>query len=265
MGIPLKEGRAFTAADRIGSPKVAVVSETLARTFWPNESALGHFLVYDWDGTERVEIVGVVGDVHHDGPDKQAYMEIYRPHSQFAYSSMALVVRVRSGAEPVQFTRSVGAAVRQVDADVPLASVMSLSDLVAQAVASARLSTSLFVLFGGLGLLLATIGIYGVMAYTVQQRQHEIGVRVALGASPRSVIAMMVRRGVSLSFIGIAIGMVLAFSGAGLMQKLLFGVPPHDAATFVAIALILAGVGVLAAYLPARRAARVDPVSALRT
>lgn len=262
MGIPLREGRGFTDADRLGSPGVALVSETLARSFWPGESAVGRFLVYDWDGVQRVEIVGVVGDVHHDGPDRQAYMEIYRPLPQFSYSSMAIVVRVTG--DPAQYAGLVGAAVREVDQSIPLASVLPLSDLAAQAVGAARLSTALFLLFGGLGLLLAAIGIYGVMSYTVQQRQHEIAVRVALGASPREVTGLVVRRGAWLSLNGIAIGLVLASAGAGLMQKLLFGIPPHDLATFVTIAGLLAAVGVAAAYLPARRAARVDPVTALR-
>jgi putative ABC transport system permease protein len=262
MGIPLKSGRVFTKADRKGTSDVAVVSETLARTLFPNESAIGHVLVYEWDRMTRAEIVGVVGDVHHDGPARQAYMEIYRPLSQFIYSSMDVVVRVNG--DPATFVRPVAAAVRRVDPTIPLASAQPLSTLAARAVASTRLAASLFALFGALGLLLAAIGIYGVMSYTVQQRRHEIGVRVALGASQRSVIGMVVRRGVSLSILGIAIGTVLAFAGAGLMQRLLFGIPPHDRVTFATIAAVLAGAGVLAAYLPARRAARVDPITALR-
>jgi putative ABC transport system permease protein len=241
---------------------VAVVSETLARTLFPNESAIGRILVYEWDRMTRAEIVGVVGDVHHDGPATQAYMEIYRPLSQFLYPEMDVVVRV-SG-DPAQFFRPVATAIRRVDRTIPLASAQPLSTLASRAVASMRLSASLFALFGALGLLLAAIGIYGVVSYTVQQRQHEIGVRVALGASTRNVIGLVVRRGAVLALLGIAIGSVLAFAGAGLMQRLLFGIPPHDGVTFVTIAALLAGVGVLAAYLPARRAARVDPVTALR-
>jgi putative ABC transport system permease protein len=262
MGIPLKSGRVFTRADRKGTPDVAVVSETLARTLFPNENAVGHVLVYDWDGTTHAEIVGIVGDVHHDGPAKQTYMEIYRPLSQFIYSSMDVVVRVNG--DVAQFVRPVAAAVRRVDPTIPLASAQPLSTLAARAVASTRLAASLFALFGALGLLLAAIGIYGVMSYAVQQRRHEIGVRVALGASRRSVITMVVRRGAALSLLGIAIGTVLAFAGAGLMQRLLFGVPPHDGVTFATIVAVLAGAGALAAYLPARRAARVDPITALR-
>jgi putative ABC transport system permease protein len=262
MGIPLKEGRGFTADDGIGKPDVAIVSETLARTLFPNESAIGHVLVYDWDRLIKATIVGVAGDVHHDGPAKETYKEVYRPHAQFAYEAMDIVVRVNG--DPSQYARPIAAAIRRVDPTIPLASAQPLERMAAEAVASTRLSAGLFALFGALGLLLAAIGIYGVMSYTVQQRQHEIGVRVALGASTGSVVGMMVRRGALLALIGIAIGTALALAGAGLMQRLLFGIPPHDSATFVTIALVLAGVGILAAYVPARRAARVDPVSALR-
>jgi ABC-type antimicrobial peptide transport system permease subunit len=175
---------------------------------------------------------------------------------------MALVVR--ADGDPASVVNPVRKAVRQVDSDIPLASVQPMSALVLQALGSTRLSATLFGLFGFLGLLLAAIGIYGVMSYTVQQRRHEIGVRLALGAAPRDVIGMVVRRGAALSAAGIAIGSVLAFSGAGLMRKLLFGVPPHDMVTFVAIAVILGSVGILAAYFPGLRATHVDPVSALR-
>ncbi|HMC55606.1 MAG TPA: ABC transporter permease [Gemmatimonadaceae bacterium] len=263
MAIPLKEGRGFTVDDGMGKPDVAIVSETFAHTLFPNESAVGHVIVYEWDRMTHAQIVGVVGDVHHDGPAKQAYMEIYRPHAQFTYDGMDMVVRVNG--DPAQYVRPVTAAIRRVDPAIPIASAQPLERLAAGAVASTRLSASLFALFGILGLLLAAIGIYGVMSYTVQQRQHEIGVRVALGASTSNVIRMVVRSGATLSLLGIAIGTVLAFAGAGLMQRLLFGIPPHDRVTFATIALVLAAVGVLAAYLPARRAARVDPVTALRS
>ena len=262
MGIPIREGRAFTETDGIGSEKVGIVSQTLAAKLFPGESAINHYLVYEWFARERVRIVGVAGDVHHDGAAKETYMEIYRPLSQFPYSSLTTVVRV--GGDPASFAGQMRAAIHEVDANVPLASLRPLSQLVSQSVGSTRLSAALFGLFGLLGLLLAGIGIYGVMTYTVQQRRHEIGVRLALGATPRNVVAMVVGRGATMSAIGIAIGTVLAFSGAGLMKKLLFGVPPHDAVTFVAIAVILGGVGTVAALLPGLKATRVDPVTALR-
>ena len=262
MGIPIREGRGFTADDGIERPAVAVVSETLARTLFPGERAVGHFLRYDWDTPQRVEIVGVAGDVHHDGPDKATYMEVYRPHPQFAYSSMTLVIRVAG--DPSSYGNLLRGAVRAVDGDLPLAAVQPMAALVTRSIGPARLSTALFGLFGGLALVLAAVGIYGVMSYTVQQRRQEFGIRLALGASPRAIVALVTRRGAALSGAGIAIGTVAALAGAGLMRNLLFGIPPHDLATFVATVLILSGVGVLAAWLPGRRATRVDPVSALR-
>lgn len=262
MGIPIEEGRGLTEADRMDAPDVAVVSQTLARTFWPGSSAIGHYLLYQWDRPERVRIVGVAGDVHDDGPDKGAYMEIYRPHSQFPYPSMALVVR--GAGDAAQYAAPVRKAIRELDADLPLAAVEPMTSLVARAVGSTRLSTALFGLFGILGLMLAAIGIYGVMTYTVQQRRHEIGIRVALGARPSDVLGLIVRRGAVLSLAGIVVGLAGALIASELMRKLLFGVPPHDAPTFVVIAVLLAGVGVLAAYVPGLRATRVDPVTVLR-
>jgi putative ABC transport system permease protein len=262
MGIPMKAGRAFTDGDDVGTEKVAIVSQTLARMLFPDDSPIDHYLVYDWGTPQRVRIVGVAGDVHHDGAAKETYMEIYRPLSQFAYNSLTTVVRVVG--EPAAFAPSMRRAVRDVDANVPLASATPMSALVTQSIGSTRLSAALFGLFGVLGLLLAAIGIYGVMTYTVQQRRHEIGIRLALGASERDVVAMVVGRGAVLSLSGIALGAVIAFAGAGLLKKLLFGVPAHDPMTFVVIALILAAVGTLAAFVPGLRATRVDPVAALR-
>ena len=262
MGIPIMEGRGFTDADGMNTPDVAVVSQSLARTFWPDSSAVGHYLLYEWDKPLRVRIVGVAGDVHDDGPDKQAYMEIYRPHTQFAYGSMALVVRGEG--DGARYAMPVRMALRELDRDLPLAAVEPMTALVSRAMGTTRLSTVLFSLFGILGLVLAAIGIYGVMTYTVQQRRHEIGIRVALGASPHDVLRLVVWRGALLSLTGIAVGLVGALAAAGLMRKLLFGVPPHDVPTFVAIAAALAVVGVLAAYVPGRRATRVDPVTVLR-
>ena len=262
MGIPIKAGREFTEDDGLGRPQVGIVSETLARTFWPNESAVGHFVLYDWGSPQRVQIVGVAGDIHHDGPDKQAYMEVYRPVAQIPAWGMTMVVRVAG--DPASYGQALRAAMREVDRDVPLAEMRPLSALVSQAVGTTRLATALFGLFGALGLLLAAIGIYGVMTYTVQQRRHEIGVRLALGASPKSVLAMVVRRGALLSFAGIIVGLVASLAASGLMRKLLFGVPPHDSVTFAAIAVLLGAVGVVAAYVPGLRATHVDPVTVLR-
>lgn len=262
MGIPIKEGRGFTEDDGLGRPAVGIVSETLARKLFPNQSAIGHVLLYDWDTPQRVTIVGVAGDVHHDGPDKDAYMELYRPFEQFVYPTMTWVLRV--AADPMSFVNPAAAAVRSVDRDLPLASVQPMTALVEKSVGRARLSTTLFGMFGVIGLILAAIGIYGVMSYTVEQRRQEFGIRMALGAAPRRVIGMVTRRGVTLSLIGIAIGTAVALASAGLMRNLLFEVPPQDPTTFISIAVVLTVVGVLAAFIPGVRATRVNPVTALR-
>jgi putative ABC transport system permease protein len=171
---------------------------------------------------------------------------------------------MRTAGDPTSYARPVRAAIRELDRNLPLAAVEPMTALVSRAVGTSRLSTVLFGLFGILGLVLAAIGIYGVMTYTVQQRRHEIGIRVALGASPRDVLGLVVRRGALLSLAGIAIGLVGALAASSLMRRLLFGVPPHDAPTFVIIAALLAGVGVVAALVPGLRATHVDPVTVLR-
>ncbi len=262
MGIAIKQGRGLEETDLSNTPAVGVVSETLARTFWPNESAVGHYLLYEWYAKERVRIVGVAADVHHEALDKQPFMEIYRPLSQFPYSAMTLVVR--ASGDPASYAASIRDAVRSVDRELPLAEVRTMNELVDQSLGRTRLSTALFGLFGGLGLLLAAIGIYGVMAYTVQQRRKEIGIRMALGARAGDVTRMVVRRGATLVLAGTIIGVVGASFGTRLMAKLLFGIAPNDHATFLAIAAILGAVGLIAAYVPARRATLVDPVSVLR-
>jgi putative ABC transport system permease protein len=262
MGIRIRDGRALATTDGAATPSVAVVSETLARTFWPGESAVGHYLLYEWDKQERVQIVGVADDVHHDGADKSAFMEIYRPHTQFPYGNMTLVVR--TSGDPTTYRQSIQRAIGDLDGNLPLADMRTMDSRVAESLGSTRLSAALFGLFGLLGLVLAAVGVYGVMSYAVQQRKHEIGVRMALGARPADVIRMIVRRGAELATIGIAIGTVGGLLLTRLMTRLLFGVAPHDATTFVAIAGLLAAVCLLATYLPGRRATKVDPLMVLR-
>lgn len=262
MGIAIKDGRGLTETDIASSPAVGVVSETLARRFWPKESAVGHYLLYEWNGNERVRIVGVAGDVHHEGPDKAALMEIYRPLAQFPYSSMTLVVR--GSGDPVAYVVPMRQAIQSIDRQLPLAEVHTMSELVFQSLGRTRLSATLFGLFGTLGLILAAIGIYGVMSYTVQQRRHEIGIRIALGARPQQVVGMVVRRGMVLATIGIALGTVSALGLTRFMQGLLFQVGPTDQRTMAVVALILGAVAALAAYFPGRRATSVDPVKVLR-
>lgn len=263
MGIPITAGRPLTDADGAGSPSVAVVSETLARTFWPNESAVGKFIDYEWYKMEHVQIVGVAGDVHHEGVDKQPFMEIYRPLPQFAYSAMTVVVRTMGDPSPLE--RSVREVVRSIDRDQPVGRLETMSALVASSLGTSRLSTMLFGLFGIVGLVLASVGIYGVMSYGVVQRTREFGVRMALGARPADVRTMVVRQGAVLTLAGIVIGLAGALVLTRLMRTLLFAVTPSDPITYVAIVMALCAVALVASYLPARRATRVDPVIALST
>ena len=262
MGIAIRKGRGITDDDRTDGPAVGVVSETLERTFWPGESALGHYLLYEWNGNERVEIVGVTADVHHDGPDKDPFMEIYRPLSQFPYARMSLVVRGQGDAS--SYVRPVRDAMKSLDPDLPLAQMRTMDEWVSQSLGTSRLSTTLFGLFGTLGLILAAVGIYGLMSYTVEQRRHEIGIRMTLGAKPAEVVRMVVQRGAMLAVTGIVIGMAGALVLTRFMQKLLFQVAPSDHVTLAGVAAVLAAVAVLAAYVPGRRATRVDPVRVLR-
>jgi putative ABC transport system permease protein len=262
MGIPIVTGRSLAETDGANTPAVAVVSETLARTFWPNESAIGKFIDYEWGKMMHVQIVGVAGDVHHEGVDKQPLMEIYRPLPQFVYNQMTLVVR--TAGDPSSLVKPLREAVHSVDRDQPVGRLETMNALVDKSLGGTRLSTTLFSVFGIVGLVLASVGIYGVMSYGVVQRTREFGVRMALGARPADVRAMVVRQGATLTAIGVVIGLIGAFALTRLMRTLLFGVTPTDPLTYVAIAVVLGGVALLASYLPARRATRVDPVVALR-
>jgi putative ABC transport system permease protein len=262
MGIPLVEGRPLSEHDRAETPAVALVSQSLAKRFWPNGSALGHHLLYEWFTNQRAEIVGVVGDVRHDGPATAPLLDIYRPLTQFPYPAMSLVVR--GTGDLLGYASSVRTLVREIDSELPLADVQPMTALVNTAVGSTRLITTLLVLFGGLGMALAAVGIYGLMAYTVQLRRQEFGVRLALGGRPGALVTATVRRGMLLTLRGIGVGLVAAILTARLMNQLLFEVTPADRITFGVTVTLLAVVGLLAAWIPARRAARIDLLALLR-
>jgi putative ABC transport system permease protein len=262
MGIPITAGRPVGEEDRMGGPDVAVVSETLARTFWPGESAIGKYIDYEWYRQEHVQIVGVARDVHHVGADTRPFMEIYRPLAQFPYAEMTLVVR--AARDPISLANPIRQAVRSVDADQPVARLATMDALVAESLGTSRLSTMLFALFGVVGLVLAAVGIYGVISYGVMQRTREFGVRMALGALASDVRGMVVRQAATLTLLGMVLGIAGALAATRLMRSLLFEVAPTDPVTYVGVALILGVVALIASYLPARRATLVDPVIALR-
>jgi len=265
MRIPLKRGRSLAPSDRIGSAPVAVISEAMARKLWPGEDPIGqHVKVEWWHPTASVEIVGVVADSRHDGLDAAFEPTLFYPFAQESQqSSMSLVLR--STVPPATLTRMVRAAVSEMDKGVPVADAVTMYHHIAETMADRRYPAFVLGLFAALALALAAVGIYGVQSYTVGQRTREIGVRVALGARPADVLRTVLGGGLRLTLGGVALGGVAAGLAAGALGKLLYGVHPLDPVTFVIVPLVLVGVALLAMAAPARRAARVDPMVALRS
>ncbi|HVG32681.1 MAG TPA: ABC transporter permease [Pyrinomonadaceae bacterium] len=264
MGIPLKSGRPFAAEDRAGSTPVAIVSETAARRFWPNESPLGKRINTDIDDPESPwrTVVGVVGDVRHYALDIEPTAQFYLPYRQGPQSYMALVVRTSN--RPENQINAVREQIWAIDKDQPIFNVKTMEEFVARSVAQRRFTMLLLGLFAGVALLLAVIGLYGVMAYTVAQRTHEIGIRMALGAQTGDVLRMVLGQGMAMVMVGVVIGLAAAFALSRLISSFLYGVSATDPLTFVGVPLVLCAVAALASYIPARRATRVDPMVALR-
>ncbi len=264
LGIPLLVGRFFTPEDSAGRPRVAIISQTIAQRFFHDKNPIGQTIKIGVGAAVPVprEIVGVVGDVKDDGLGEAATMAAYEPYTQMAWSDMTLFVR--SDSDPALMASMLRSEVSSVDKDQPIADISTGDHLMAQAVAQPQLRTTLLSLFAALALILASLGIYGVMSNTVAQRTHEIGVRMALGAGQSSVLRLVLSNGMRLTLLGIAFGSAGAFALTRLIKGFLFHVTPTDPATFVEVALFLFLVALLASYIPARRATRVDPVIALR-
>ncbi len=265
IGIPLLNGRFFDRGDSAQSPRVVVVSQSFARHFWPGQQAVGKRIGHLFGEKDLSLVVGVVGDVKQGGLSADVPLTIYMPYAQgpiFFANQMAFVVRTASSALPI--VADVRAAVQAVDAEIPIYDTASMDDLIAKSVAEPRFDSILLAAFSSLALLLALVGIYGVMSYSVAQRQKEIGIRMALGAGRNSLTRMVVQKGAVLALIGIAIGIGAALALARLITAFLFGVAPSDPATFCGVAALLLVLALAACYLPARRAARVNPMIALR-
>ncbi|HYO99657.1 MAG TPA: FtsX-like permease family protein, partial [Pyrinomonadaceae bacterium] len=262
LRIPLREGRIFGADDRAGATPAVVINETAARRYWPNESPVGKRIKIGDPANPWLNVVGVVGDVRHYGLDKPANMQVYLPHQQKPSQQMTIVVRSSGQAE------SHAAAVRSqlwaVDKDQPVYDIKLMGEYVAESVAQRRFSMWLVAVFASVALMLAIVGIYGVMSYTVAQRTREIGVRMALGAQASDILKLVVGQGMALTFAGVATGIVLAFAVTRVMSSLLFGVSAADPLIFAGVAVLLTFVALVACYLPARRATKVDPMVALR-
>ena len=263
MQIPLKRGRLFTEQEAIEMRHVVVINEAFVRKNFPNEDPLGkRVTIYMKDENVPSEIIGIVGDNKHMGLDRESEPMAYWPHSELAYPFMTLVIRTpRDTAGIASAARKV---IQTLDAEQPVADVRTIESLLADSVARARFNTLLLTIFAGVALILATVGIYGVMSYAVTQRTHEIGIRMALGAQSKDVLKLVVRNGLMLTVCGVAIGLAASLALSQILTSLLYGVSATDPLTFAAIPLLLASVALMACYLPAKRAAKVDPMNALR-
>jgi putative ABC transport system permease protein len=264
MEIPLLTGRYFTAADSEEAPRVVIINQALARRYWPGEKALGKRITKgDPQANPRwFTVVGVVGNVKHQGLDVEVKPEFYFPHAQYPQSSM--IITVRSVSDPRRMTAAIRQAIRNVDKEQSVANVRTLDEVISDSVAPRRLSAVLLGLFSAVALTLASIGIYGVLSCLVTQRNHEIGVRMALGAQRKDILNLIVGRGLRLSLLGAAVGVAVSLVLTRFLEGMLFGVGQTDPPTFVGVCLILVGVSLLACFLPAHRAAKVDPMVALR-
>jgi predicted permease len=261
LGIPILRGRAFTPNDRLGSTPVAIINEAMAKQYWPNDDPLGRRLRTISDKTMH-EIVGIVKTVKVNSLGEEDRPYLYFPLEQ-NYGAQ-VTVQVRAAGDPAALLPTVRHAVQQVEPGMPLLNVNTFPNVLHQSLWAARMGTWLLGIFASLALLLASIGLYGVMSYSVSQRTRELGIRLALGARQQDVRNMVVLQGMLLAAGGVAIGFAVAFALARLIANLLFGVPPTDPATFAIIPVVLLIVAVLATYIPAWRASRVDPVEALR-
>ena len=267
MGIPVLKGRDFEDRDKHGSTPVIIVSETFARQFFPNQDPIGKRIepgISSIEGEDSMmrEIIGVVGDVRNRGLNSESRPAYYVPQTQVPFSQMVTVVK--TSVEPRSLISAVTKEVGAMDQDVPLFELKTMEEYLAASVARPRFNSTLLSIFAAVALVLTIVGLYGVMSYSVAQRTNEIGIRLALGAQGRDVMMMIVKQGSRLILIGLAIGLVGAFWLTRFLASLLFGVTAKDPLTFVAVALLLALVALLACYVPAWRATKVDPMEALR-
>jgi len=264
MGIPLRRGRTLTEQDAKG-PRVAVINETMARRHWPGEDPVGKRFI---DGIPApgqevrwITVVGIVGDVRHKGMETPPVAETFWPYQQYAPGTLTVAVRTSTGAS--QFQPVLRKAVAAVDKNQPISRIHSMEEIVFNSIAPQRISVSLLSIFAAVALVLAGVGIYGVVSFSVSRRIREIGVRIALGARGRDVVRMVVREALVLAALGLGIGLAAYLALARFVSSLLFGVSGTDPVILIAVAAGLLGVSFIASYIPARRAASVNPIVAL--
>jgi putative ABC transport system permease protein len=280
LGVPLLKGRLIAETDREGSPWVAVVNETMAQRFFPDEDPLGQLIVLTFGAGTGVgeedqqprRIIGVVADVKHWSPAQPPQPTVYTSNEQhqWVYPSggsalhLQKTLYVRTQAEPMSLAAPLRDVVASVDPDQTVHNVAAQTDRLEEQIGPWRFFQNLYAVFAGLALVLAVVGIYGVLSHSVADRRHEFGIRMALGAEKRNVLRLVLRQGLTLGLIGVAVGALAAYGLTRFLRNLLFEVQPQDPLTFVSVSLVMLVVALVACYLPARRATTVDPVKALR-
>jgi putative ABC transport system permease protein len=265
MGIQMIAGRPFTAQDVDETQHVAIINQTIARHFFPNENPIGLRLA---EFAKPKIIVGVVADTRHFGLDQEVHPEVYLPYLQDSNLDMSLVVRSSTDPKNSANLRSLATTVRNearaMEPNQPVNQIVAMEKYLMDSVSSQRFRMFVLAIFASAALIITTAGIYGVISYVVSQRTHEIGIRMSLGAQARNVLRMVVWRGMSLTLIGVALGVAASLALTRVMKNLLFEVSATDPVTFALIALLLVGAALIASYIPARRATKVDPLQALR-
>jgi predicted permease len=260
LGVPLKRGRVIAETDVQGAPQVVVVSETMARRAFPGEDPIGKQI--DVRSKQPWTVVGVVGDIRDRQLEREPEPMMYLSYQQVTWPTMWLLVRTPGN--PMTVANAVRREIWAIDKNLPVGNVQPLAQLVTDVAAQPRLTMLVFAIFAAAALTLAVVGVYGIVAYGVTQRTRELGVRLALGARPVQIVGLVVRHGVGLAGVGIALGLGAAYALSRYLASILFEVRPTDAATYAGVALVLAACAALASLIPARAAARLDPVLALR-
>jgi putative ABC transport system permease protein len=262
MRVPMIRGRPFNARDRSGSPDVAILNQSAARMLFPGENAVGKRVKVQWTNNDVVEVVGVVADIRHNGVSTPPDPCLFMPNDQQPFPYTALVVRTTGN--PAQLEKAIREQIRLVDADQGIAKIEEMQQMVADSIARPRLEATVLTLFGVIALALASIGLYGLIAFSVAQRAREIGIRMALGASRAGVFRMILGDGLRLVLIGGIVGLAAIFGLTRFLRSLLYEIQPLDPATLTSVAGILVIVSLMACYVPARRAMQADPAAVLR-
>jgi putative ABC transport system permease protein len=263
LGIPLKSGRDFNDSDTYDAPFVAIINEALVRESFRGENPIGRTIFCPFDSDKGMMIIGVAGDVRQSGPAREPLPECYMTYQQHLYNGTTLSVVARTVGDPNALAETVRRLTRARSRDVPM-KFTTMEVLLSEKVATPRFRSLLFGLFAALAACLAMAGVYGVMAYAVAQRSNEIGLRIALGASTGSVLRLMLSQGLALGGLGLAVGLAAAVAGTRLLTTMLFQVRPNDPFVYLAVAVLLVVVSLVASYVPARRASKIDPLTALR-